>query len=519
MDDPAAIGRLGPPQNQGVLPPPKRSTRWRYPFPPQETKIHDRAADVDTHALYSIVGIDPAAGWVDVTVRTGDPPHAPRGLGPTAPVSPRVLQESLQHTAHQVLDGDRPLGQRLLDRAVPSDLLGRPGETPRQTVLRVGRTLRQEVLAVQGPPGSGKTRLAGELIRQLLEDGLRVGVTAQSHAVIGNLLLEVDHRGLQKCSEDEHCGSPKVDWTSDNADVVRALAAGDHHLVGGTAWLWARPDLIGAIDVLVIDEAGQFSLANAVAVAPAASRGLVLLGDPQQLAQPTQAQHPHGAGVSALEHLLDGATTMPADRGVFLGQTWRLPPPLAKVVSQLMYDDRLTAATGTELQRVNGPAPWDGAGLRWIPVPHSGNEATSREEADRVADILTELLELTWTDMSGATQPLALTDIMIVAPYNAHVGQLRARLPGGARIGTVDKFQGQEAPVVIYSTASSSAEDAPRGVTFLYDLHRLNVAISRARCLAIVVGSPALLDAAVHNPDQLRSVNGLITVVEAAGTG
>lgn len=517
VDDSAAVGLLGPPKSLGALPPPRRSTVWRYRFPPQETKIRERAADVDTHGpMHPIVGIDAAAGWLDVTVQNNRHPLAPRGLGTPAPVDVRQLQDSVQRTAAAVLSGGRPVGQLLLERVVPADLEPRRGETPRDVVLRVGRTLRNAVLAVQGPPGSGKTRLGGELIRHLLDDGLRVGVTAQSHAVIGNLLREVNRSGLQKCEGDEHCGVPGVDRTSDNAHVVDALATGRHRLVGGTAWLWARQDLAGLVDVLVVDEAGQFSLANTVAVAPAATRGLVLLGDPQQLAQPSQAQHPDGAGVSALEHLLDGAATMPADRGVFLDQTWRLAPPLAAVVSQLMYDGRLDAAPGLERQRLDGPDPWSGSGVRWVPVEHIGNGAASSEEVDRVAGILKELLECTWTDCHCVQRPVTLEDVLIVAPYNAHVGRLRAGLPSGARVGTVDKFQGQEAAVAIYSTASSSAEDAPRGVNFLYDLHRLNVAISRARCMAIVVSSPALLDAAVRNPEQLRAVNGLISVAEAA---
>jgi uncharacterized protein len=296
--------------------------------------------------------------------------------------------------------------------------------------------------------------------------------------------------------------------------VVAALTRGSHRLVGGSAWLWSREELTGLVDVLVIDEAGQFSLANAVAVSRCAG-ALVLLGDPQQLAQPSQAHHPDGAGASVLEHMLDGEATVPPGRGIFLDRTWRMHPSLATVVSDLMYEGRLESAPGRERQTVQGPEPWAGSGVRWVPVEHTGNEAASSEEAAVVARIVGELVGSAWVGPDGVTHPIALGDILIVAPYNAQVGRLRAALPGGARVGTVDKFQGQEAPVALYSMASSSVEDAPRGVSFLYDLHRLNVAISRARCVAIVIGSPALLDAAVNTPDQLRSVNGLIAVVDA----
>jgi uncharacterized protein len=270
--------------------------------------------------------------------------------------------------------------------------------------------------------------------------------------------------------------------------------------------------MAGLVDVLVIDEAGQFSLANAVAVCPCA-RGLVLLGDPQQLAQPSQAVHPDGAGVSVLEHILDGEATIPADRGVFLDRTWRMHPELARTVSELMYEGRLAAAPGTEAQRVDAAGPLAGAGVRWVPVPHVGNAAASSEETEAVSRIVDDLFGATWLDRAGKRHRIGLADVLVVAPYNAHVGRLRSVLPSDARVGTVDKFQGQEAPVVIYSMASSSAEDAPRGVDFLYDLHRLNVAISRARCLAVLVGSPQLLDGAVRNPEQLRCVNALIKVV------
>jgi hypothetical protein len=503
---------------RGELPKPKRSTVWRYLFPPQDTKVHGTAVDVDTHAaLGDILALDATAGWLDLKVATTREPPRPRGLGPPKPIPVTELQQSLQRTAADVLAGGMPLGQRLLDRAVPPGLRPLSGEGPADVTMRVRNELRGTVLAVQGPPGSGKTTMGAELIRALLADGLSVGVTAQSHLVVGHLLEAVGGPALQRCEEEDHRGAPGVDLASSNPQVVAALTAGTHRLVGGTAWLWAREELTGLVDVLVIDEAGQFSLANAVAVSRCA-RALVLLGDPQQLAQPSQAQHPGGADASVLEHMLDGAPTVPPGRGVFLDRTWRLHPSLARVVSDLMYEGRLESAPGREMQALLAPKPWMGTGVRWVPVEHIGNEAASSEEAAVVSRIVDDLVGSTWVDSDGVAHPVGLGDILIVAPYNAHVARLRNALPEGARVGTVDKFQGQEAPVALYSMASSSVENAPRGVSFLYDLHRLNVAISRARCVAVVVGSPALLDAAVSTPDQLRSVNGLIAVIDAAVT-
>jgi predicted RecB family nuclease len=514
--DGTAIGELAGPVSLGPLPKPARSTRWRYTFPPQDSKVKGNAYDVDSHRrLGEILELDATAGWLELKLGTGNEPPRPRGLGPEPPLNLAVLQGSLQRTARQALAGGAPLGQQMLDRVVPSELQLLPGEEAPDVVLRVRQRLRGTVLAVQGPPGSGKTTLGAELIRALLDDGLKVGVTAQSHAVIGNLLKAVGRPGLQRCDGDDHCGAPSVERAKTNPEVVAALADRTHRLVGGSAWLWAREEVTAAVDVLVIDEAGQFSLANAVAVSRCA-KGLVLLGDPQQLAQPSRAQHPDGSGVSALEHMLDGEATVPVGRGVFLDHTWRMHPYLAEVVSRLMYEGRLKSAPGRERQQLQAPEPWGGAGVRWVPVDHIGNEAASSEEVVVVGRILEELVGSSWVDSEGVSHPLRLDDVLIVAPYNAHVGRLRNGLPAGARVGTVDKFQGQEAPVAIYSMASSSVEDAPRGVGFLYDLHRLNVAISRAKCVAIVVGSPALLDAAVNTPDQLRSVNGLITVTDGA---
>ena len=405
-------------------------------------------------------------------------------------------------------------------------------ETPRQTALRVGRALGGEVLAVQGPPGSGKTWLGAELIRALLDDGLRVGVTALSHAVIANLLAEVRRPALRKGSlpagvVEREGADGCIEVVGDNAVVEDALASGSARLVGGTAWLWSRPELAGSVDVLVIDEAGQFSLANAVAVSNAvapylgsgangSSRGLVLLGDPQQLTQPTKAVHPDGSGVSALEHVLDGAETMPPERGVFLDRTWRLHPRIAGFVSTLAYDDRLLAAPGRERQQVDAPGALTGSGLRWVPVRHTGCSTESPDEAEVVTALVADLLAGSWTDHEDDSAPLTEADILVVAPFNAQVGLLRRVLPDGVRAGTVDKFQGQQAPVVLYSLTASSAAEAPRGVGFLYDLNRLNVAVSRAKALTVIVGSPALLEASVSSPEQLRMVNALCRFADEA---
>jgi predicted RecB family nuclease len=516
VEDGSTIGGLSAPVQVGEI---KASWLWRYDFEPQDCKLSvgDRAHDVDQPhaALGEVVELDPVAGYIVLKRAKRTEPAHPRGFGPSGPINVAVLQSSIARVGTQVLAGESPLGRALLERRVPRGLQASVGESPSELVVRAGRALSGQVLAVQGPPGSGKTTTGAALIRAMLDDGLTVGVTALSHKVINNLLTAVDRPALQKTDGLEHGGAKKITSAGANEEVVAALTHATANLVGGTAWLWARADMAAMVDVLVIDEAGQFSLANAVAVSSAA-RSMVLLGDPQQLTQPTQADHPDGAGISALDHLLEGHDTIPADRGVFLDRTYRMHPAITAFVSQTSYDGRLASVDGLGVQRVQASGALSGSGLRWLPVAHHGNTSASEQEAAMVAGLVKDVCGGTWLDVNGVERPVTLDDVLVVAPYNRQVARLLARLPVGARVGTVDKFQGQQAPVVIYSTASSSANEAPRGVDFLYDLHRLNVAVSRAKALAAIVASPDLLDAAVHTPEQLRAVNALCHYVEEA---
>jgi uncharacterized protein len=283
-----------------------------------------------------------------------------------------------------------------------------------------------------------------------------------------------------------------------------------------TAWHWAREDARSSVDVLFVDEAGQVALADAIAVSQAA-RSVVLLGDPQQLAHVSQGTHPLGAGASVLEHVLAASDTVPPDRGVFLARSWRMHPEVAGFVSRAMYDGRLTSAPGSERRRVDSPG-LSGSGLRLIRVPHEDNRGRSPEEAEEVAGQVARLLDGgSYVDRDGARHALTLDDILVVAPYNAQVRCLTAMLPQGARVGTVDRFQGQEAPVVLFSMATSSGEDVARGMGFLFSRNRLNVAVSRAQALAVVVCSPALLAARCSTVEDMRLVNMLCRFAEEAG--
>jgi uncharacterized protein len=257
------------------------------------------------------------------------------------------------------------------------------------------------------------------------------------------------------------------------------------------------------------------SLANVLAVSPAAN-SLVLFGDPAQLDQPQKGVHPAGAESSALEHLLAGALTMPPERGVFLPETRRLNPAICEFTSRVFYEGRLEAMPGLEAQQLRGPTPFDGAGLRFVPVIHRGNTNRSDEEVECVGELCTKLLTAgcDFVDARGQASPIGPEHVLVVAPYNAQVAALKRRLPRNVAVGTVDKFQGKQAPVVIYSMTSSSAEDAPRGLEFLYSLNRLNVATSRAQALVVLVASPQLLSVRCKTPRQMQLVNALATFLE-----
>jgi predicted RecB family nuclease len=413
---------------------------------------------------------------------------------------------------------------------VPEARLRRDDEAPLEAAIRLGRNLDGGMLAIQGPPGSGKTFTAAQMIVALVREGRRVGVTANSHKVIGNALDRIHEAAIkagvrvrigQKPSQEDEPTSKHARPLGTNADVRTAILNGEVDVVGGTAWLWSRADLAEAVDVLFIDEAGQFSLANAIAVAQA-GRSLVLLGDPQQLEQPLLGSHPPGAGRSALGHVLGEEAVIDDEAGLFLAYSWRLHPDVCDFTSEVFYKGRLTWEPSLARQALEGVPPADGTGVRWLPVAHAGDATESVDEARAIAVLVRELLDTgaSWTDRHGQEKPIRLEDVVIVAPYNAHVERLSKVLAEAglrdARVGTVDKFQGQEAPISIYSMATSTPEEAPRGLEFLYSLNRLNVATSRARCAAIVVGSPELVRVQCHTPRQMQLANALCRLVEMA---
>jgi predicted RecB family nuclease len=541
-DEPQAIAGLAYVSRVRVVPNKKTGKptgsvidRYRYPVQEMEIRRGDELKLQDGTKLGDVVEVDRVTLTIDVQKGPKQAENHPTAVFEHTHVRTGVLEDSIYAIGEQTAEGHPSSVARDLLQARPPRLSSgafspRPGETAVDFAVRVVGDLDQTVLAVQGPPGSGKTYSGAHMICALIKQGKKVGVTATSHKVIRNLLDAVadaaDATGVtvqlaQKTDEEDGDGvGSRVQPLADNPDALQALQSGEANVLGGTAWLWARSEFASSVDVLFVEEAGQMSLANVLAVSGAA-HSIVLLGDPQQLDQPQQGTHPDGVNASALQHMLGQHQTIPADRGIFLPITWRLSPDICSFTSELFYESRLRSKPGLERQRLVGTDELDGSGLWVAAVDHDGNRNWSQEEIDAVAELVARLMApgARWVDEESKESIVTGEDILVVSPYNAQVSRLQERLAStGVQVGTVDKFQGQEAPVVIYSMATSRPEDAPRGMEFLYSLNRLNVATSRARCAAIVVASPRLFEPECRTPRQMKLANALCRYRELART-
>jgi uncharacterized protein len=357
------------------------------------------------------------------------------------------------------------------------------------------------------------------MIAALLKAGKRVGIASNSHRAINLLLAEawceakrLGFRGkaVKVCRDEEDLtGLPdEIIQIEKGRDLFGGRAT--PQLIGGTAFAFSCEKAQCMLDYLFVDEAGQVSLANLVAMAPAATN-VVLLGDQMQLGQPIQGSHPGESGLSVLDYLLQGQPTVPPDFGIFLATTWRLHPALCHFISGAVYENRLGCMPHTAERVILAgpqPPPWmpRAAGLVYIPVEHEGRVYESAEEEELIAVLVRDLMTLRVSNNESGPHRITAEDIIVVAPYNLQVRRLQRRLPQ-IRVGTVDKFQGQEAGVVIFSMCASSGDASPRGIEFLFSRNRLNVAISRAETMAVVVGHPALARTTCSTVDQMRLLN------------
>ncbi len=504
--DVEAIGGIapdGPPVGSA------KSLVYPFQFPPQQHKLSPGQEVHDPLTLDRAGTID----WLDdehgrLGLRRGpklERVPLPKSLIPGGAWDTRTQQAALRRLGRSVLEGTNryPALEAILRRDLPRARVTPLPQDDLEAAKDVVESLDSSYLVVQGPPGSGKTYTGARLIVRLIARGRRVGVTALSHKSIANLLREVekvaDEEGVKftGLKKGEPYEGPFITTSDDQANFDEPR---ERLLLAGTSWLFSRESMEGVIDTLFVDEAGQVSLADALASGTSA-RNLVLLGDQQQLAQVSQGIHPEGAGASVLEHLLAGEDTVPPERGLFLGTTWRMHPKICEFVSEMSYEGRLHPVAQCALNNVNGEA-----GLRFIPVEHTGNRQQSREEAEVIAREVRRL----------HGEGLRYEDVLVVAPYNEQVRCLRAALPERVRVGTVDKFQGQEAPVVFFSMATSSGDDLVRAIGFLFSRNRLNVAVSRAKALAVLVASPKLLEIRCRTIEDMRLVNALCRFVELA---
>lgn len=551
-DDPACIEGI---QAEGNPVPDKQSFIRSYRFDPsQECKLAsgDRVQVLFTHELkakFNVPMLDTAAGRLELKIGKKSLNEKCAGAFPRQGsviayefVDPAPIPEALTAVAAGHLSGQlHPPVAALLERCAPATVMQRSGEPTIDAAVRVAASMSGGCMVIQGPPGAGKTFTAAQVIQSLLAAGHKVGIASNSHKAVVNLFRACGDAARQsgnklqgikvggEADEDLLVVNPAVKHVAGSKDARGLYTAG---VVGGTAWLFTRSEWEGVLDYLFIDEAGQVPLANAVAMARSA-KNLVLLGDQMQLEQPTQGAHPGDAGLSSVRYALKDTVAslpdlpvfhavVPADYGLFLGESRRTHPSVCRFISESIYESRLLSHPDCARQKISVPSGATGlitseSGIVFNGVEHDGNIQQSDEEVEWVKALYDELRGRFYTDKEGATRPLALEDFLFIAPYNAQVRALQAALPQGARAGSVDKFQGQEAPVCILSLCSSYGEYGSRGLGFILDRNRINVAISRAQCLAVVVADHRIAGALPASLDEMRLLNLFCKVAEHAG--
>ncbi|RNC97005.1 MAG: TM0106 family RecB-like putative nuclease [Oricola sp.] len=513
----------------------RQSFERTYSFPQQETKLRaGRAPCIKPAAMPADVNlrsIDHATNRLVLRRSTAKGPLPDRlDLLPPQPLRNSVLKDAVAAVTEEIIANSGHMRAvedlltrsppRFLDGLRPSGVIPNKGDLPENISTAIA-AMADTTLAIQGPPGTGKTYVSALAIVDLVRAGKRIAVSSNSHKAIGNVLMAVADRAraegvncriVQKVSDDAdietHTG---IAFVSDN-DASEISSA---QVVGATAWHFARYNA-PAFDYLIVDEAGQVSIANILAMARSA-HSIVLVGDPMQLPQPLQGSHPGDSGRSCLEYLIDEHRVIPSDRGVFIPVTRRMHPRICGFISTAVYEGRLRSdhASGTQALISREGEDLVGAGMR--SVTHLGRSQVSPEEIQAITDRIAEILGATYRDRDGKERTIGHSDILVVAPYNAQVNALRTAFPSEIRVGTVDRFQGQEAPVCLVSMTTSSGEELPRDIAFLFSLNRINVAISRAQVAAMVFASPLLLEIPCRTIDEMSLVNTLCMLHEYGG--
>ena len=540
LEDLDCIGGL---EAIGPATPIKRSKQRTYRYPAQRTKIQTgKKVRVRNEAgvilKRELDELDAKERLVMIKVGVAKAEFLTDRLDVLPGMGPGTtdLSKALAWVYERLAEGDaRSVWHDLITRRPPrlrdhdGGPIARPDHLVEDTVSAVAR-MDGTVLPIQGPPGTGKTYVTAKAIVALLKTypDARIAVMSQSHAAIANLIQgcrkELVDRDLTGLTRIVHLGGGTRHYRDIDLDMVELDANKSDHrgtskayrLVGATKFALALEAMRETFDWIFIDEAGQISLTDALAISHA-TRNLVLVGDPQQLPQVALAAHPEPANLSCLEWMADGHATLPPDRGIFLPESRRMHPNVCRFISEQVYDGRLTSHDSAKHQKVIG-TPFPETGALWQQVPHKGNDLASREEVAEIVAAAETLLAGRWTDNTGTERPMEQDDIIIVAPYNLQVMALEEALEAAGldriQVGTVDRFQGKEAAVCLVSMTASTVDDSPRGMEFLLSLNRLNVAISRAKALALVFGSPRLLEARCTTIEQMRLANTLCALYE-----
>ena len=486
---------------------------------------------------YHSQGSDLERGLIALQIK--NEPDDPITLIPDEYVNPNPIPEALAKQAEAFEKG-------MLEETAILDFLGKaiprinnhtagqaiaPSHDPKQRLQEIVLAvlnLSNSYLTIQGPPGAGKTYTGKHLIAELLKRGKKIGISSSSHKAINNLLISTAEycrkegiKGDFACTRNTDASIDELNITVlDNKNIYEFTQAAC--VIGTTAWGFAREELANIFDYLFIDEAGQVSVANLIAMSRA-TRNIVLMGDQMQLGQPSQGSHPEDSGLSILDYLLHATPTIPDFMGVFLGTTYRMHSAVNQFISSAIYEGKLETVPENDRQSISIPDGYQGrlnkeAGIIAIPVLHEGNTQASDEEVEQICSLSKELLGRVFKTKEGTQRLISWDDILFVAPYNHQVNKLKAALGEQAKVGSVDKFQGQEAPIVFLSMCASSAHESPRGINFLFDKNRINVAISRAQCMAIVVYSPTLLDTKISTIQQAGELNVFCQLISSGNT-
>ena len=543
IEDAECIAGLQPNPNH---PPTKEksSIRYHFTYPEQEFKVKPGGKNVIAQTLMSVTDLTIDEESLRVSFKLGvqrELSEGPLTIAAGGPINTDKLEEAVKRYANSLSKDTTSFSSSykaidaFLLKSIPNIIGFTQGEkiikgrADTTQIVNAANHMDETYLFLQGPPGAGKTYNGSEIILKLIQENKRVGVTSNSHKAINNILEEVDRKASERGvhftgykysssgEEDQLINGKYIKDTKTARDCLKS----DTLLIAGTAWLFAREEFDQTLDYVFIDEAGQISLAHLIAIGCSA-KNIILLGDQMQLSQPIQGTHPDDSGLSCLDYLLKNQATIPPEQGIFLDTTRRMHSKVCKFISDLIYDSRLDSDSSTDLRTLilneQAHSALKTSGISYVPVQHDSNTQSSIEEALVIKEIYQNLFTQSFTTIDGKTKRLEPENILIVAPYNLQVHLLSKTLGKQARVGTVDKFQGQEAEVVIFSMATSSEEDLPRNMEFLFSRNRLNVAISRAKCLSIMIANPALMNISCKKPEQMALVNTLCWLKEYAKT-